>query len=138
MRNKGTSWLLTTVWTAKCKANYLVIIRQKYIKKRVFLLNTRFLRWRLRIWNLFLGVGIGNPIFSDFFLIFSRKRQCMGEPWGIGGFRGGPNIKQIVKKIGEKIWKIGEIGKKSEKIGKIWFFFTENGLKCIRNPTKHI
>ena len=28
----------------------------------------------------------------------------MGDPWGIGGFRGGdkPNIKQIVKKIGEK------------------------------------
>ena len=36
----------------------------------------------------------------------------MGEPWGIGGFRGGggkPTIKQIVKK------KNGEIGKKSEK-----------------------
>ena len=41
----------------------------------------------------------------------------MGDPWGMGGFRGGePNIKQIVKKIGQKISKIGEIGK---KIGKI-------------------
>ena len=61
----------------------------------------------------------------------------MGDPWGIGGFRGEgkPNFKQIVKKIGRKILKIGEIGK---KIGKIWFFFTENGLKCIRNPTKHL
>ena len=42
----------------------------------------------------------------------------MGDPWEIEGFRGGekPNIKQIVKKIGQKIsknrrnWK-----KKSEK-----------------------
>ena len=41
----------------------------------------------------------------------------MVDPWGIEGFRGGgkPNIKQIVKKIGQKITKIGEIGKKSEK-----------------------
>ena len=64
------------------------------------------------------------------------------DPWGIGDFRGGggekTNIKQIVKKkkIGEKIWKSGEIGKKSENIG--YFFVTENGLKCIRNPTKHL
>ena len=44
-----------------------------------------------------------------------------------------PNIKQIVrKKSVEKISKIGEIGKKSD------FFFTENGLKCIRNPKKHL
>ena len=102
----------------------------------------------------------------------------MGDPWGIGGFRGGgePNIKQIVKKkIGQKISKIDEIGKKSEKIGFFFYwkwskmhyephettlkvnnlskkkkniklaksgknriFFTENGLKCIRNPTKHL
>ena len=50
----------------------------------------------------------------------------MGDPWGIGSFRGGggkPNIKQIVKKIGQKIG---------------FFFFTENALKCIRNPTKHL
>ena len=46
----------------------------------------------------------------------------MGDPWGIGGFRGGgkPNIKQIVKKIGEKNLKSGEIGK---EIGKIRYFF---------------
>ena len=45
----------------------------------------------------------------------------MGDPWGIGGFRGGgkPNIKQIVKKNRQKISKIGEIGK---KIGEIGFF----------------
>ena len=59
----------------------------------------------------------------------------MGDPWGIGGFSGGgeekPNIKQIVRKIGQKISKIGEIGKKIR-------FFTENGLKCNRNPTKHL
>ena len=62
----------------------------------------------------------------------------MGDPWGIEGFRGGEkhNIKQIVKKIDQKISKIGEIGKKSEKSD--FFFFTENGLKCIRNPTKHL
>ena len=60
----------------------------------------------------------------------------MGDPWGIEGFRGEgkPNFKQIVKKIGQKISKIGDIGKKSEKSD----FFTENGLKCIRNPTKHL
>ena len=61
----------------------------------------------------------------------------MGDLWGIRGFRGGggekPNIKQIVKKIGQKISKIGEIGK-----NRIFFSFTENGLKCIRNPTKHL
>ena len=60
----------------------------------------------------------------------------MGDPWGIGGFRGGdkPNIKQIVKKkIGQKISKIGEIGKNL-----IYFFFTENGLECMNNPTKHL
>ena len=65
----------------------------------------------------------------------------MGDPWGIGGFKGrggggggNPpcNIEQIVKKkTGEKILKSGEIGKNR-------IFFTENGLKCIRNPTKHL
>ena len=57
----------------------------------------------------------------------------MGDPWGIGGFRGGkPNIKQIVKKISEKNLKMRRNREKSD------FFFTENGLKCIRNPTKHL
>ena len=44
----------------------------------------------------------------------------MGDPWGIGGFRGGvnPNIKQIVKKKNdEKIRKRGKI--KEKKNGKI-------------------
>ena len=38
-------------------------------------------------------------------------------PMGNRGFQGGEklNIKQIVKKIGQKISKIGKIGKKSEK-----------------------
>ena len=42
----------------------------------------------------------------------------MGDPWEIGGFRRGekPNIKQIVKKT-------IKISQKSEKIGKIGFFF---------------
>ena len=40
----------------------------------------------------------------------------MEDPWRIGGLGGEkPNIKQIVKKIGQKISKIGEIEKKSEK-----------------------
>ena len=62
----------------------------------------------------------------------------MRDPWGIGGLRGEeekPNIKQIVKKNGQKISKIGEIEKKNWKNQ---IFFTENGLKCIRNPTKHL
>ena len=53
----------------------------------------------------------------------------MGDPWGIGGFRGGESpilSKSSTKKIGQKISKNGEIGK--------IYFFTENGLKCIRNP----
>ena len=55
----------------------------------------------------------------------------MGDPCGIGGFREEekPNIKQIVKKKSAKKYK------KSEKSN---FFLTENGLKCIRNPTKHL
>ena len=59
----------------------------------------------------------------------------MGDPWRIRGFRGGggekPNIKQIVKKKSVK---------KSQKSQnrKNQIFFTENGLKCIRNPTKHL
>ena len=62
----------------------------------------------------------------------------MGDPWGIGGFRGGgekPNIKhwQIVKKTFKKSQKSAKLGK-IEKIR----FFTENGLKCISNPTKHL
>ena len=55
----------------------------------------------------------------------------MGDPWGIWSFRGEgggkPNIKQIVKKIGQKISKIGEILK---KFGKIDFFFAES-LKMV-------
>ena len=65
----------------------------------------------------------------------------MGDLWEIGflffgGGRGKPNVEQIVKKIGEKISKIGEIRKKNQK--NLIFFFTKNGLKSIRNPTKHL
>ena len=62
----------------------------------------------------------------------------MGDPWGIRGFRGWvkPNIKQIVKK---KLVKNSQKSAKSEKNRKNQiFFFNENGLKCIRNPTKHL
>ena len=50
----------------------------------------------------------------------------MGDPWGIGGFRGGekPNIKQIVKKIGQKISKIR---KKNRKIS----FFLKGSKSAI-------
>ena len=54
---------------------------------------------------------------------------------GILGGRKKFNVKQIVKKIDEKFSKIGEIGK--DRKNQI-FFFTENGLKCIRNPTTHL
>ena len=46
----------------------------------------------------------------------------MGDPWGIGGFRGGgekPNIKQIVKKSVKKSQKFA----KSEKNRKNQIFF---------------
>ena len=62
----------------------------------------------------------------------------MGDPWGIGGFRGGgckPNINQIVKK---KSVEKSQKSAKSEKIVKIGFFLTKNGLKCSRSPKKHI
>ena len=50
----------------------------------------------------------------------------MEDPCGIGGFRGGgePNIKQIVKKIGEK-------SEKAVKSRKNRIFFIENGFKGI-------
>ena len=56
----------------------------------------------------------------------------MGDPWGIGGFRGGEkhNIKQIVKK--------SQKSAKSEKNRKNRIFFTKKGLKYIRNLTKHL
>ena len=49
----------------------------------------------------------------------------MGDPWGIGVFRGGekPNIKQIVKKKKKNGQKIG-------KIGRIRFFLL--GQKYIK------
>ena len=78
----------------------MVILRQKYIKKRVFFLNACFLRCRLRIWNPFLGVGIGNPIFFRFFPYFFRKWQwgTRGESGVLGGGTSLILIKQIVKK----------------------------------------
>ena len=61
----------------------------------------------------------------------------MGDPWGIGGFRGeeNPNIKYSAnckKKIGQKFLKNQRNWKN------LIFFFTGNGLKCIKNPTKHL
>ena len=63
---------------------------------------------------MFLGFGIGNPIFSLFFI-----ENDNGDPWGIWGFwgEGMPNIKQIVEKSVKKSEKRGEIEKK--KNGKI-------------------
>ena len=61
----------------------------------------------------------------------------MGDPWGIFFFMGGgeANIKQIVKK---KSLKKSQKSAKSEKKSEKSDIFTENGLKCIRNPTKHL
>ena len=60
----------------------------------------------------------------------------MGDPWEIEGFRWEekPNIKQIGKKNLKKQRNQKKIGKNQKND----FFFTENGLKCIRNPTKHL
>ena len=46
----------------------------------------------------------------------------MGDPWGIGGLRGGSPIlsKSSKKKIGQKISKIGEIGKNGKN--RIFFY----------------
>ena len=62
----------------------------------------------------------------------------MGDPWEIGGLGGveeKPNIKQIAKK---KSVKKSEKAAKSGRNRKNRIFFTENGLNCIRNPTKHL
>ena len=62
-----------------------------------------------------------------------------GESGVLEGGGGKPTIKQIVKKKSvkksEKAAKSEKNRKKSEKSD---FFFTENGLKCIRNPTKRL
>ena len=69
---------------------------------------------------------------SDFFLIFYRKRQCgtRGESEVLGGGGRSPMLSKLSKKKSEKA------AKSKKKIR--YFFFTENGLKCIRNPTKHL
>ena len=60
----------------------------------------------------------------------------MGDSWGIGGYRGEkPNIKQIVKK--KNRWKNLKKRRNLKKLEKS-DFFTENGLKYIRNPTKNL
>ena len=62
----------------------------------------------------------------------------MGDPWGIGGFKGG-RASLILSISTKKSVKNSEKAANSEKIGKIGYsFFTEKGLKCIRNPTKHL
>ena len=63
----------------------------------------------------------------------------MGDPWGIGGFRGGGGSPILSKSSKKKSVKKSEKSAKSKKkIGKNQIFFvTENGLKCIRNRTKH-
>ena len=60
----------------------------------------------------------------------------MGDPWGIGSLRGRekPNIKQIVKKWPKNLKNRQNL----KKYKKSDFFLTENGLKCIRNPTKDL
>ena len=66
-----------------------------------------FLVCRLRIWNPFSGVGIGNPIFN-------RKRQwgTRGESAVLGG-GGKPKTKQI--------WKKSQKSAKSKKKNRIFF-----------------
>ena len=59
----------------------------------------------------------------------------MGDPWGIGGFRGGGRI-PILKKWSKN--RRNRKKKNRKKNRKNQIFFTENGLKCIRNPTKHL
>ena len=60
----------------------------------------------------------------------------MGDPWGIGVFREGR--RPILSKSSKK--NIGEKNPKKRRNRKKFdiFFFTENGLKCIRNLTKHL
>ena len=56
----------------------------------------------------------------------------MGDPWGIGGFRGargGGGRSPILSKSSKKSGKAA----KSEKSDFFFFFYC---LKCIRNPTK--
>ena len=61
----------------------------------------------------------------------------MGDPWGIVFFfwEGGS---LILSKSSKKSVKKSQKSAKSEKNRKNRIIFTENGLKCIRNPTKHL
>ena len=70
---------------------------------------------------------------SDFFPIYNIKRQ-----WGTGGESGvlGRRSPILSKSSKKKRSKNRQNWKKSEKSD--FFFFTENGLKCIRNTTKHL
>ena len=55
---------------------------------------------------------------------------------GVGG--GSPILsKSSKKKSVKKSQKSAKLEKKTNRKNRI-FFFTENGLKCIRNPTKHL
>ena len=59
----------------------------------------------------------------------------MGDPRRIGGFRWGTSL--ILSKSSKKSVKKSQ-SQKSAKSEKSDIFFTENGLKCIRNPMKHL
>ena len=58
----------------------------------------------------------------------------MLDPWGIGGFRGGGGVSPILSKSSKETVKKSQKSTKLEKSD----FSTENGLKCITNPTKHL
>ena len=93
----------------------MVLLRQKYIKKGIFLLSICFLGCKLRI-NLKSVFGARHRK-SDFLPIFNIKRQwrTSGESGVLGRGRSPILSKLSKKKTFKKISKIGEIGKKSKK-----------------------
>ena len=60
----------------------------------------------------------------------------MGDPWGIKSFRGGGS--PILSKSSKNRSKNLKNRRNRKKNRENLIFFTENGLKCLRNPTKHL
>ena len=62
----------------------------------------------------------------------------MGDPGGFsgGGGEGLEGANRFVKKIGGKISKIGNIGSKSQKKNRFFFFLIGTALELTLNPFK--
>ena len=78
---------------------------------------------RLQIRNRFVAVGIGNPIFPDFFLNSYIKQYITRGESGVLGRGRRPRGSNSSKEISQKDSKIGEIrGEKSENWNSLFYW----------------